>query len=193
MAAEGGGESINAQEEASSDDDDLRGKEHRVDEDKDDDSERKRCTLLFGGQMRRISEHMEVLKGAMTKLSCDLQIYEEKREWSRWGLVHGGRAAIECRAEMLMADAVERAVHYDSDVTGHYDSDPEVIDIEVDYEESRVEEEDVVRPRSRHAQEGVESDVQEAKRVQPLTTIQRVRLVKKYKFVQKMKGWSRCG
>ena len=31
MAAEGGGESINAQEEASSNDDDLRGKEYRVD------------------------------------------------------------------------------------------------------------------------------------------------------------------
>ena len=111
------GDSINAQEEASSNDDDLRGKEYRVDERRDDDSERKRCTLLFGGQMRRLSEHMEVLKEAMSKLSCDLQSYEEKREWARWGLVHGGRAAMECRADMLMADAVERAVHYDSDVT----------------------------------------------------------------------------
>ena len=107
--------------------------------------------------------------------------------------MHGGRAAIECRANKLMADAVERAVHYDSDVTGHYDSDPEVIDIEVDYEESRTEEDDVERPRNRHARDRVESEVQETKRVQPLTTIQRVRLVEKYKFVQKMKGWSRCG
>jgi hypothetical protein len=61
--------------------------------------------------MRRIGEHMEVLKEAMSKLSCDLQNYEEKREWSQWGLVHGGRAAIECKADMLRADAVERAVH----------------------------------------------------------------------------------
>jgi hypothetical protein len=93
LAAEGKGEPINAQDEASSDDDDLRGKECRVDEKRDDDSEWKRCTLLFGGQMRRISEHMEVLKEAMSKLCCNLQVYEEKREWSRWGLVHGGRVA----------------------------------------------------------------------------------------------------
>ena len=83
---------------------------------------------------------MEVLKEAMTKLSCDLQIYEEKREWSRWGLLHGGRAAIECKADKLRADAVERAVHYDSDATGYYDSDPEVVDMDVDYEERMMEE-----------------------------------------------------
>jgi hypothetical protein len=94
---------------------------------------------------------------------------------------------------MLRVDAVERAVHYDSDVTGHYDSDPEVIDLEVDYEESRIEEDDVAQPRSRYAQDRVESGVQEAERVQPLTIMQRGQLVQKYKFVQKMRGWSRCG
>ena len=119
--------------------------------------------------MRRMSKHMDVLKDAMSKLSCDLQIYEMKKEWSRWGLVHGGRAAIECKAEMLMAAAVERAVHYDSDVTGYYDSDPEVIDIEVDYEERMIEEDVVERPRNRgrktapplHAQGRVGGNVHE--------------------------------
>ena len=78
MAAEGKGESINAQNVASSDDDDLPGKGCRVDEKRDDDSEGKRCTLLFGGQMRRIGEHMEVLKEAMSKLGCDLQIMRRR-------------------------------------------------------------------------------------------------------------------
>ena len=154
LAAEGGDESINAQIETLSGDGEVRGKEYKVDEKVDNGSERKRCTLLFGGQMRRISEHMDVLKDAMSKLSCDLQVYEEKREWSRWWLVHGGRMAIECKAEMLMAAAVERAVHYDSDVTGYYDSDPEVIDIEVEYEERMIEEDVVERPCTQQGKEG---------------------------------------
>jgi hypothetical protein len=78
-------------------------------------------------------------------------------------------------------------------VTGHYDSDPEVIDIEVDYEESMIEEDDVERPRSRHAQKRVESNVREVERVQPLTKMQRDVLVKKYKFVKRMREWSRSG
>ena len=153
LAAEGGGKSINAQSTKLSNDGNVHGKENRVDErwngGKDDGSERKRCTLLFGGRLRRLSEHMEVLKEAMSKLSCDLQNYEEKREWYRWRLMHGGRAAIECKADKLMADAVERAVHYDSDVTGHYDSGPEVVDIDVDYEERMMEEDVVEQPHSR--------------------------------------------
>jgi hypothetical protein len=192
LAAEG--ESINAHEEASSDDGDLRGKESRVDEKRDDDSERKRCTLLFGGQMRRMSEHMDVLKDAMSRLCCNLQIYAEKREWSRWGLVHGGRAAIECKANMMRADAVERAVHYDSDVTGHYDSDPEVIGLEVDYEESRIEEDDVARPCSRYAQERVGSGVQEAERVQPLNNHATRTACSEIQVCAENEGmWSRCG
>jgi hypothetical protein len=90
LAAEGKGESINAQNVASSDDDDLRGKECRVDKKRDDDSEWKRWTLLFGVHMRRIGEHMEVLKEAMSKLSCDLQNYEEKRVEVRKDAVSSG-------------------------------------------------------------------------------------------------------
>ena len=148
----------------------------------DDGSERKRCTLLFGGLLRRMSEHMDVLKstmsklmaatpegaaltmksgakaspltvlfpkeqhtqspfdilrrmsehmdvlkGTMSKLCRDLQNFNEDKEWYQWGLVHGGRAAIEYKAAVLRADAVERAVHYDSDTTGYYDSEPEVV------------------------------------------------------------------
>ena len=87
LAAEGGGKSINAQSIKLSNDGNVQGKENKVDErwngGKDDGSERKRCTLLFGGRLRGLGEHMEVLKEAMTKLCCDLQNYEEKREWSR--------------------------------------------------------------------------------------------------------------
>ena len=79
LAAEGGGKSINAQSTKLSNDGIVRGEENKVDEGwngrKDDGSERKRCTLLFGGQLRKLSEHMKVLKGAMSKLSCDLHIH----------------------------------------------------------------------------------------------------------------------
>ena len=129
---------------------------------------------------------MEVLKDAMSKLSCDLQNFEEKREWSRWALVHGGRVAIECKADKLRADAVERAVHYDSDATGHYDSDPEVVDMEVDYEERLMEEDVAERPQSRgrkaapplHAQGRVGDNVYEVYQVQPRSTMQRDVLIK---------------
>ena len=153
---------------------------------KDDGSERKRCTLLFGGQLREMSKHMDVLREAMSKLCCNLQNYKEKREWSRWGLVHGGRAAIECKADKLMADAVERAVHYDIDATGHYDSDPEVVDIDVDYEKRMMEEDVVERPHTRgrkaapplHAQGRVGDNVYEVYQVQPRSTMQRDVLIK---------------
>ena len=149
LAAAGGGKSINAQGVELSTDGEVQGKVNKVDEKEDDGSRRKRCTLLFGGELRRLSEHMNVLTVAMSKLCRDLQKYEaqskeaiaREKEWYRWGLVHGGRAVIECKAAMLRADAVERAVHYDSD--------PEVIDMEIEYEEHMMEEDVVECARSR--------------------------------------------
>jgi len=194
LAAAGGGKSINAQGVELSTDGEVQGKVNKVDEKEDDGSRRKRCTLLFGGELRRLSEHMDVLTVAMSKLCRDLQKYEaqskeaiaREKEWYRWGLVHGGRAVIECKAAMLRADAVERAVHYDSDETGYYDSDPEVIDMEIEYEEHMMEEDVVECARSRrgraapplHAQGRVGENVYEVYQVQPRSTMQRDVLVK---------------
>ena len=165
---------------------DMSDKAKKLDMREDDGSERKRCTLLFGGLLRRMSEHMDVLKGTMSKLSRDLQKYEEDQEWYRWGLMHGGRAVIEHKAAVLRADAVERAVHYDSDTTGYYDSEPEVVDVEVEYEEQMMEEDVAERAQSRrgraapplHAQGRVGENVYEVYQVQPRSTMQRDVLVK---------------
>jgi hypothetical protein len=51
-------------------------------------------------------------KSAREKIQNDgqmLQNYEEQRDWVKWGLTHGDRAAIECKATYLHADIVERA------------------------------------------------------------------------------------
>jgi hypothetical protein len=76
----------------------------------DDGSGRKRCNFPFGRHLRKMSEHMDMLQVTMSKLCRNLQNYEEQRDWVKWGLTHGGRAAIECKAAYLHADAVERAV-----------------------------------------------------------------------------------
>jgi hypothetical protein len=133
---------------------------------KDDGSGRKRCNFSFGSHLRKMSEHMDVLQVTMSKLCRNLQNYEERRDWVKWGLIHGGRAAIECKAAYLRADAVERAVkqqagveeraaklraaaveravYYDSDSTTNYDSDPEVVDVHIMEVEERMLEEDEV-------------------------------------------------
>ena len=76
LAAGGGGKSINAQGTSLSNDGSVRCEENKVDNErngrKDDGSERKRCTLLFGGRLREMSKHMDVLTVAMSKLCCDL-------------------------------------------------------------------------------------------------------------------------
>ena len=90
LAAEGGGKSINAQGTRLSNDGSVHCEENKVDEGwngrKDDGSERKRCTLLFGGRLRGLNEHMEVLKEAMSKLCCDLQNYGKRAQQALAGV-----------------------------------------------------------------------------------------------------------